>query len=437
MPYKSVASLQADEPCIVSWLEELNPRTAVDYGYYFLGYRDWFRAAGHWPSAQAMLDDYEGLETPRSRFLHVDILKRYIKSKGSGSSNRRNIWYAVRSFYAFHRLPLPRIPRNETSRLFTPSRKDQRKALELAPLKLDEVRRLILNAPQPYRAALMMMFQSAMGLAEFTHFNAEGWRRVVEQVHEPDPLRIDLFRAKTSRTHVNKFYTFVGEDGKRLVREWLAMRPDTEVDALFVVFNKNRQTWVPLRGRLIGNMVTKVAKRTGLIKPNGLNRYHVHAHEFRDLFKSLCTLNGVNPIASEFFLGHRIDKQGYDKSPEYDEVWFRREYLKVEPQLNIISGTGHVEKVKREVALEAIRRFAEAFGIDPMQVRVAKQKTLGRTPNSEEEIQAIQNEIKKIRRRDTEDTPRKIVAEDELARHLAEGWDVQTVLPSGKILIRK
>jgi hypothetical protein len=33
--------------------------------------------------------------------------------------------------------------------------------------------------------------------------------------------------------------------------------------------------------------------------------------------------------------------------------------------------------------------------------------------------------------------PKKIVAEDELARHLADGWDVQTVLPSEKILIRK
>jgi len=32
---------------------------------------------------------------------------------------------------------------------------------------------------------------------------------------------------------------------------------------------------------------------------------------------------------------------------------------------------------------------------------------------------------------------KKIVSEDELERYLAEGWDVQTVLPSGRILIRK
>lgn len=33
--------------------------------------------------------------------------------------------------------------------------------------------------------------------------------------------------------------------------------------------------------------------------------------------------------------------------------------------------------------------------------------------------------------------PKKIVREGELERYLADGWDVQTVLPSGKILIRK
>ena len=63
---------------------------------------------------------------------------------------------------------------------------------------------------------------------------------------------------------------------------------------------------------------------------------------------------------------------GYDKSPEYDVEWFRSQYCKVEPQLNLISGSGNVEDMKKEVALEAIRRFAEAFGIDPMKVRIEK-----------------------------------------------------------------
>jgi len=44
--------------------------------------------------------------------------------------------------------------------------------------------------------------------------------------------------------------------------------------------------------------------------------------------------------------------------------------------------------------------------------------------------------IKPIRLERSED-PKKIVSEEELERYLAEGWDVQTVLPSGKILISR
>ena len=103
---------------------------------------------------------------------------------------------------------------------------------------------------------------------------------------------------------------------------------------------------------------------------------------------------------------------GYDKSPEYDVEWFRREYSKIEPQLNLLSGSGNREDMKKEIALEAIRRFAEAFGINPLKVKIEKQKELGRELNSEEEIQVIQNEIKKIR--SGESDPQIIVSEREL-----------------------
>lgn len=382
-----------------------------------------------------MLEDYESIIEDKKRFKHVDILKEYIKSKGTGSSDKKNTCYSVRSFYAFHRLPLPRILKNESSRLFKPSKHDKLRSLESSPLKLEEVKKLILNASQPYKAAFTVIFQSAMGLAEFTQFNIEGWMRVIKRISDAGPILINLYREKTSRARVEDYYTFVGDDGKSQIQDWLDMRPDSDVDALFVVYNKNRREWVPLRGRLVGDMVTKVARRIGLIQTNEFKRYHVHAHEFRDLFKSLCTLNGVNPIASEFFLGHRIDKLGYDKSPEYNVEWFRREYRKVEPQLNIISGIENREDIKKEFALEAIQRFAETFGIDPLKVRIEKQKELGRELNNEEEIQMLQNEIKKIRNKDS--NPQIVIKEEELENYLSDGWQFVSILPSNKILIRK
>jgi hypothetical protein len=68
-------------------------------------------------------------------------------------------------------------------------------------------------------------------------------------------------------------------------------------------------------------------------------------------------------------------------------------------------------------------------------VKSEKQRDIGREPSPEEEIQLIQNEIRKMRTH--EDDPKKIVDENELEHYLGDGWDVQTVLPSGRILVRK
>jgi len=429
---------------------DLNPRTAVNYGHYFLRYRDWFRGRGYWSSAGEMLRDYESIKDPKERYRHVDVLKEYIRSKGTGMKDKRNTWCAVRSFYAFHRLPLPDITRSEASRLFEPNGRDKRRSIELAPLMVDDLRSLILNSPHPYRAVFTTMFQSAMGLAEFEIFNRYGWRRVVENLNKPGPIRVDLYREKTSRTAVKKYYTFIGEDAKSQIREWLRIRPETDCDALFVTYNKNRREWVPVRGKQIGEMITKISKRIGLIKPNGLDRYRIHAHEFRDLFKSLCTLSGVNQVASEFFLGHSIDRLGYDKSPEYDEEWFRKEYMKVEPRLNIISNpTGEtlekrIETSKNEAVIEAVRSFARALGIDPMRIRIERQMEMGRELTWDEEFKLLQDQIRKLvvhpvklngdnsRRYET-----KLVTEKELVDHLNDGWEIVKELSSGKIIIKR
>ena len=387
-----------------------------------------------------MLEDFKSISS-HERIKHAEILERYIKSLNTGVSDRRNRWYAVKNFYEYYGLELPKLPRPRMKRLFALSDIDVKRAMQLKPLELEEVRKLVLNAPQPYKAAIMVLFQGAMGLAEFEEFNEICWKSIVDKLDKPGPIRVDLYRRKTSGNRVQKYYTFLGEDAKALIREWLNMRPKALPRYLFITFNKRKSKYVPVRGRQLAEFITKLAKRLGLIQDTGLGRYHIHAHEFRDLFKSLCTLSGVNPAASEFFLGHKIDRLGYDKSPEYDEEWFRREYMKVEPKLNVLSNpsgtdlTSKMEEMRKEIALEAIRRLAEALGINPMRIRIEKQRELGREPNPEEEIQALQNEIKKLRAGSND--PKKIVSEEELERYLAEGWDVQLILSSGKIIIRR
>jgi hypothetical protein len=447
LPYRGLESLEIKEECVGKWARDLSPRTARNYAYYFLNYLKWCRKAKLWATAAEMLRDYKGLSAAE-KYRHQDALIDYVKNKRTGTSDRRHTWFAVRSFYAYHRLPLPKATPSELNRMFRPSENDKKKAVETSPLMLDEVRRLIQNVPHPYKAALMTLLQSGMGLAEFEEFNLAAWQKTTEKLTAPEPSRIDLYREKTSRTTVKKYYTWLGRDAKELLREWLIVRPkNTESDALFLVYNKNLKRHVPLSGRILSDKVRQTAKKIGLMKPDRLKRYHVHAHEFRDLFKSLCTLSGVSPVASEFFLGHGIDKLGYDKSPQYDEAWFRREYLKVEPKLNILSNpTGanieeRMDQMRREMVQAAIGKFAEAFGIDPVRVKIERQKVLGRELKPEEEIQALQLAIKKMREEGTpsngDNDPKRIVSEDELEKYIHDGWDVQMTLPSGKILVRK
>jgi hypothetical protein len=56
-------------------------------------------------------------------------------------------------------------------------------------------------------------------------------------------------------------------------------------------------------------------------------------------------VSGVDVEIAEFFMGHSLDQYGYDKSPYHNPEWFREQYMKAEPWLNILSDDP--EKIKR------------------------------------------------------------------------------------------
>ncbi len=346
-------SFDIREDCIKRWAYDLKPSTARSYVYYFLKYLEWVKESRYWSSAEEMLNEAKTGDRD-TLYSHLDILLEYIKQQKTGVKDRKNKFQAVKSFYEYHRVFLPKLSRQEINRVFQPSEADKLRAVTLPPLTIAELREIIIHAPQPYKAAYMVCFQAALAASEYDQFNKFAWKQIIDKLDEKEPIRIDLFRSKVSKTEIKKYYTFLGEDAKMLIKSWLKERLDCGRDELFVVYNRRKKEYVPLTSRLLGNMLTKIAKRIGIIEQNGLNRYHVHLHEFRDLFKSLCTLHGVNAVASEFFLGHVIDRLGYDKSPEYDVEWFKQEYLKVEPVLNVLSNVGakEIERAKEEVRAE-------------------------------------------------------------------------------------
>jgi len=49
----------------------------------------------------------------------------------------------------------------------------------------------------------------------------------------------------------------------------------------------------------------------------------------------------------------KMPKLGYDKSPQYDEEWFRQEYMKVKPMINVLSNPEGRRKTEEDIKKEA------------------------------------------------------------------------------------
>jgi integrase len=248
------------------------------------------------------------------------------------------------------------------------------------------------------------------------------------------------------------YYTFFNAEASEALRAYLRDReakygPLQDSEILFTPSPREARL-PPEKAKfktLSKNGLNRILKRAA--KNAGIKEWmHIHPHCFRKAFERVLRSRRIDGTimdtkTQEFLMGHilpgsqdpyfgsgiRVEGStiSFDKN-KVDEL--RVEYSK-------LVFAPEAPPTRKELVLEAIRRFAESFGIDPMKVRIEKKKELGREPEAEEEIQAIQNEIKKMR--SGNDDPKEIVSEDELERYLAEGWDVQTVLPSGKILIRR
>ena len=427
------------------WIRSLNPHSK-SYAYYLLKYREYVIQQNFWTSAQAMLDDHtECLESHDKKILfkHLDVIIPYVtakltrKGEAAGISDKRNTWFAIKGFYQFHRCDLQNLRKTDADKMFAPSELDDERVSEERPLTLEEVHRLIMNSPQPYNAILVVMLQGAMAEEEFTQFNRKAWRKIVDKLDDPLPTEVRLHRSKVSRGSrgkLAKYFCFLGKDAKKVIKDWLEIRPKGAGRYLFVTWRKgggrakHQGAWVPVTADLIGNMITKVSMRTKLIRKgeNGAaNRYHVHGHELRDLYRTLCDLHGVKHVAAEFQMGHSISS--YRKAHLYDVGYYRREYQKVEPFLNIISnptGLKSPEAMEQE-NLEAVNRnFLIAFNYSDEQIKKI-QKRYGNLANLTKE------DIRKLSRT-------KFPASSESSREAKPQPQKRIVSPEeGKVLINE
>lgn len=344
--------VELDSNKLASWRDSLLPSTRRVYGFYFSKYMDWLRGEGMYLTPENLLRDYEGLKS-REQYRHVDVLKRWVKQVG-GSRNARNSAYSsVRSFYEFNRLNLPPLSRRDRREMFRVTEQDVQHHMADKPITREQLRTLLLETSQPYRSILLIMFQGGLGQAEFQYFNRHTWHDVVDNLKSIGPVQVNIYRKKISTEDVHDYYTFLSSDSKDAIERWLPQRdrmikrlkvvkPGAE-KCLFLAYDRTNRCIVAPQPQSMWKAMWYASLRLKMRRAGEFSKYK--PHKLRHAFRSICTVCGVSKIASEWFLGHKIDY--YDKSPDLDVEFFRKEYEKAEPQINLFSNPGDQMKVRQ------------------------------------------------------------------------------------------
>jgi len=144
-----------------------------------------------------------------------------------------------------------------------------------------------------------------------------------------------------------------------------------------------------------------------------------------------------------FFMGHKGDMEARystnkGKLPENLIEDMRSAYAASSEYLET---TPRPERDKKEMLLEMWREQAKMYGIDPMKVRIEKEKQLGKELSIDEEQELLTIEIKKLAMPQLSNNGKpyqsNIINEKELVSHVEDGWEIIRELSNGKFLIKK
>ncbi|MHA1974807.1 MAG: hypothetical protein ACTSW1_17550 [Candidatus Hodarchaeales archaeon] len=255
------------------------------------------------------------------RYLILDTVQRWVDSiPNLRAGSKKGYYSSIRSFFMHNRAELPTDP-GYRIRSSKPPVKNR--------LTVDILKQVVLASKPRYQAIFMIMFQAGLDEASFIHWSMNGLESTLQQLRKkPDgPIMIELPGRKHTK-NIENFYTFFGYDGVKLLRNYLEKR-GTAPGPIFKVSKKAMiKYW------------TRQLKRLGYIKQKGSsrgNRYGYNLHRLRSLFRSRWRISGVDVELAEFFMGHEIDKLGYDKSPWLNTEWYEDQYIAAQPWLNILS----------------------------------------------------------------------------------------------------
>lgn len=324
-------------------------------------------------------------------FWFVDAAYAWLKREGLMASTKRTQMGSIRGFFISNRCGLP-VDRKRF--------KSGKVPVE-GVLEVDELRTVVNASNVLYQAAEMVSFVSGSGVGEFVYINEVHAGKIFDAVRRgKDLVCLDMPGRKQYRNSM-PYYTFVGGDAIDCLRRYFHSRGWVRDSVLF----RNNQGNPLTRGNLQAYIKNR-AFETGLVKRRtpsclvcggetvysravvdgerlvryvcvrchksfvvsdfGLDqkvfggvRYRIRWHELRDVFKTefhrAKVYVNVDSDVAEFFMGHAIDPNRYDKIMR-DRSFVEEQYRRALPFLNVLSENPRVvARADVEVELEAAR----------------------------------------------------------------------------------
>jgi len=174
----------------------------------------------------------------------------------------------------------------------------------------------------------------------------------------------------------------------------------------------------------------KVVRKAGKVV-NIKEAHYITPHALRKAFERAVRNSGLDTKDQEFFMGHILPGSQdtyYDKT-KVEEM--RKKYARIEFFPHKKAST---EELRKKQVLDTVKLLGfPEDKIKRVEEALAKYATVD---DAVEEIRKLSLEGHKLRR-NTQKDPKRVIDERDLENYIARGWDVQTVLPSGKILVKK
>jgi integrase len=246
----------------------------------------------------------------------------------------------------------------------------------------------------------------------------------------------------------HRYFTFLASEGcdylKAYLEKRLAMGEDLTPDApLIAVTPGFERVCNRIRNTNSRHITTKNVTRE--IREAMRPRFGWRPYVLRAYFDTQLLLaenqGKISHAYRQFFMGHKGDIEArYTTNkgvlpPDMVED-MRKCYRECEPFLSTSVQPPEQSSIVKEAKVEALKSIAKSLlGIDLLEIKVAKEREVGRELGKDEELELFENELKKLR--EGRHNPQRIVREDELEGYLKEGWHFVSTLPSQRILIRK